>query len=135
MHHYLSLFPITDANIKTFKYNKTSSEQYQFTPVYQKLTDLHFFFFFFCWPVIAGDKKNCILFWPCVPCNKRQNFPRVKKTISEYQITYVYQKSWYLHVLLDSFYWWRKNRTGTPSQTGKLTLQVGAPPKKLDFIL
>ena len=41
--HYLSLLPITDANIKIFKYNKSPSKQYQFTPVYQKLSYLHFF--------------------------------------------------------------------------------------------
>ena len=60
--HYLSVLPITDANIKIFKYNKSPSKQYQFTPVYQKLSYLHFF----CGPVIAGDKQNCIFcqFWP-----------------------------------------------------------------------
>ena len=41
--HYLGLLPITDENIEIFKYNKSLSKQYQFTPVYQKLSYLHFF--------------------------------------------------------------------------------------------
>ena len=41
--HYLGLLPITDANIEIFKYSKSLSKQYQFTPVYQKLSYLHFF--------------------------------------------------------------------------------------------
>ena len=42
----------------------------------------------------------------------------------------MYQKSWYLDILLDNFHWWRKVRTDTPRQTNKVTLEVGPPPKK-----
>ena len=40
---YLSLLLITDANIEIFKYSKSLSKQYQFTPVYKKLSYLLFF--------------------------------------------------------------------------------------------
>ena len=81
MDHYLSLLPITDANIKIFKYDKSSSKQYQFTPVYQKISYLHFF----------GDQLLLVtnrivfvvnfvpFFWPSVPCNNCQNFARGKE--------------------------------------------------------
>ena len=93
--HYLSLLPITDANIKIFKYNKSPSKQYQFTPVYQKLSYLHFFFFFFCWPVIAGDKENCIFcqLWPffdlVCPVLSAKTSQEEKKPMPKYHITCV----------------------------------------------
>ena len=46
---YLDLLLITDANIEIFKYSKSLSKQYQFTPVYQKLSYLLFLLASYCW--------------------------------------------------------------------------------------
>ena len=45
---YLDLLLITDANIEIFKYSKSLSKQYQFTPVYQKLSYLLFLLASYC---------------------------------------------------------------------------------------
>ena len=91
----MSLLPITDADIEIFKYIKSLSKQYQFTPVYQKLSYLHFF---------AGQLllvTNRIVFFVnfgpffdlVYPVASVKISQEEKKPMSEYQVPCMYQNS------------------------------------------